>query len=378
MFDVILYTQWKWSRLIIVLGSLAGFALPIVSVQGAASGDRGALAAGALLQTVQSWGVLYPVLAAALGLLVAIATWAPDHRGRHVHALSLPVALWRYVLLRIDGQPGAGRRLAAPGRGMRGVDPTVSGACYETLAAPALRRRGPVALGARRSPIASPRGQPGSRVAPGKRPGGHGRQPRPRAGGRRYGHDQRRRAADRHKPVPGAPAGSRVPRLAGHRQPVRHRGPAARAAPLPHRAVRPRHHQSETDAAWRDPSPLGPGRHVARHDPGDERADRPARRGVAQLAGRAGGSDRSPRAGPRGGVCAARDGSLAGGAELFPWGDERLPQRARPRRVARPAAAVVPEGRRATRLGRAVVRGILRLLRSWRAQADAAVVRSGQ
>src|SRR2546426_9091116 len=100
MFDVILYTQWKWSRLIIVLGSPAGFALPIVSVQGAASGDRGALAAGALLQTVQSWGGLYPLLAAALGLLVAIATWAPDHRGRHVHALTLPLPRWRYALLR--------------------------------------------------------------------------------------------------------------------------------------------------------------------------------------------------------------------------------------------------------------------------------------
>src|SRR3989441_2691569 len=110
MFDVILYTQWKWSRLIIVLGSLAGFALPIVSVQGAASGDRGALAAGALLQTVQSWGVLYPVLAAALGLLVAVATWAPDHRGRHVLALSLPLPRWRYVLLRF----GAGLVLLTP------------------------------------------------------------------------------------------------------------------------------------------------------------------------------------------------------------------------------------------------------------------------
>src|SRR5947199_8676321 len=109
MFHVILYTQWKWSRLIIVLGSLAGFALPIVSVQGAASGDRGALAAGALLQTVQSWGVLYPVLAAALGLLVASTTWAPDHRGRHVHALSLPVPRWRYVALRF----GAGTALLA-------------------------------------------------------------------------------------------------------------------------------------------------------------------------------------------------------------------------------------------------------------------------
>jgi len=51
---------------------------------------------------VQSWGTLYPVLAAALGLLVAIATWAPDHRGRHVHALSLPVPRWRYVLLRFS------------------------------------------------------------------------------------------------------------------------------------------------------------------------------------------------------------------------------------------------------------------------------------
>jgi len=109
MFRVILYSHWKWSRLIVALGSVAGFALPIVSLQGAASGDRSALAAGELLQAVQSWGVLYPVLAAGLGLLVAITTWAPDHRGRHVHALSLPVPRWRYVALRF----GAGTALLA-------------------------------------------------------------------------------------------------------------------------------------------------------------------------------------------------------------------------------------------------------------------------
>jgi hypothetical protein len=103
MFRVMLYGQWKWSRLIVLLGTVAGFALPLVSLQGAASADRGALAAGELLQAVQSWGVLYPVLAAVLGLLVAIATWAPDHRGRHVHALSLPLPRWRYVLLRFGG-----------------------------------------------------------------------------------------------------------------------------------------------------------------------------------------------------------------------------------------------------------------------------------
>src|SRR5881275_3174948 len=111
MFRVILYTQWKWSRLIVVLGSVAGFALPIISLQGAARPDASPLTPGDLLHTVQSWGVLYPVLAATLGLLVALATWAPDHRGRHVHALVLPLPRWRYVLLRF----GAGMvLLAAP------------------------------------------------------------------------------------------------------------------------------------------------------------------------------------------------------------------------------------------------------------------------
>src|SRR5881296_2994284 len=110
MFRVMLYSQWKWSRLIVVLGSVAGFALPLVSVQGAARADSSPLQAGELLQAVQSWGTLYPVLAAALGLLVAVATWAPDHRGRHVLALSLPLPRWRYVLLRF----GAGLVLLTP------------------------------------------------------------------------------------------------------------------------------------------------------------------------------------------------------------------------------------------------------------------------
>lgn len=100
MFRAVLYTQWKWSRLIILLGTIAAFAIPPISLQGAARPDRGALEAQELLRAVQSWGSLYPLLAAALGLLVAIAAWAADHRGRHVHALTLPVPRWQYVLLR--------------------------------------------------------------------------------------------------------------------------------------------------------------------------------------------------------------------------------------------------------------------------------------
>jgi hypothetical protein len=106
MFTVVLWSQWKWSRIVIVLGTIAGFTLPILSLQSARAADPDSSTAS-LLRGVQAWGTLYPVIAATLGLLVAIATWAPDHRGRHIHALTLPIARWRFVLLRF----GAGASL---------------------------------------------------------------------------------------------------------------------------------------------------------------------------------------------------------------------------------------------------------------------------
>jgi hypothetical protein len=99
MFFVILESQWRWARLVVVLGTIAGFLLPVLSLQGATTGEK-ALPPDELLRLLQSWGILYPLLAALLGLLVAMSAWAPDHRGRHVHALSLPIPRWRYVLLR--------------------------------------------------------------------------------------------------------------------------------------------------------------------------------------------------------------------------------------------------------------------------------------
>jgi hypothetical protein len=111
MFRVILWSQWRWSRLVICLATVLGFALPILSVQGAAAGGKSGLPPDELLRAIQSWGILYPVFAAGLGLLVALAAWAADHRGRHVHALSLPIPRWRYVLLRYGAGLGV---LAAP------------------------------------------------------------------------------------------------------------------------------------------------------------------------------------------------------------------------------------------------------------------------
>ena len=142
MFRAVLSSQWKWSRLIVVVGTVAAFAIPLLTLQGAALADRVALQPQELLRAVQSWGTAYPLLATALGLLMAITAWAPDHRGRHIHALTLPIERWRYVLLRF----GAGFvLLAAP------IAAVVIGSSVAALTAtlpPGLQAY-PIALGVR-------------------------------------------------------------------------------------------------------------------------------------------------------------------------------------------------------------------------------------
>jgi hypothetical protein len=99
MFRAILYQQWKWTRLIVAFATVAAFAIPLFSVRSASAGMDHKMAAQ-FLADVQTWGILYPCLAGALGVLVAIALWAPDHRGRHVYSLALPLPRWRFVTLR--------------------------------------------------------------------------------------------------------------------------------------------------------------------------------------------------------------------------------------------------------------------------------------
>lgn len=99
MFKAILYQQWKWTRLIVALGMVVAFTIPIFSLSSSGA-DMDHKAAAVFLGHVQSWGVFYPTLAGTLGVLVAIGLWAPDHRGRHVYSLALPIPRWRYVALR--------------------------------------------------------------------------------------------------------------------------------------------------------------------------------------------------------------------------------------------------------------------------------------
>jgi hypothetical protein len=100
MFKAILYTQWKWSRAVVMLSVVIAFTLPIMSVQRAGITEPSRWETQELLHAIEMWSVWYTLLAAGLGLLVATTAWAQDHRGRHVYALSLPIPRWHYAMLR--------------------------------------------------------------------------------------------------------------------------------------------------------------------------------------------------------------------------------------------------------------------------------------
>jgi len=107
MFRQILFTQWKWGRLPVLLLALAAFSVPPLSVQSLGDPTVARWQILTILTSVQSWGLIYPLLAGMVGLILALTSWAPDHAGRHVYALSLPLPRWEYVLLRF----GAGALL---------------------------------------------------------------------------------------------------------------------------------------------------------------------------------------------------------------------------------------------------------------------------
>lgn len=109
MFRAILFTQWKWARIALLLGAVVAFGLPLVLIQplpGLFAQDAGASMA---IEFMGSFGPVFPLLATLLGLLLAVSAWAADHAGRHVYALSLPLPRWQLVLYRL----GSGLTLLA-------------------------------------------------------------------------------------------------------------------------------------------------------------------------------------------------------------------------------------------------------------------------
>jgi len=115
MFKAILFTQWKWTRMPLSLAAVAAFSVPVLSLRGAgtsaASPGRFLSETRPVLESLERWSIVYPLVALGAALAVALLAWNADHRGRHIYALSLPLPRWRYALLRF----GAGSvLLAAP------------------------------------------------------------------------------------------------------------------------------------------------------------------------------------------------------------------------------------------------------------------------
>jgi len=101
MYRQVLKAQWLAARLPVVLLGVLAFALPLLTVTtGGSLADAPAERVGQWLFAAQQVGVLIPALALLAGLLLGIGAWAPDHAGKHVYALALPVPRWMFVLLR--------------------------------------------------------------------------------------------------------------------------------------------------------------------------------------------------------------------------------------------------------------------------------------
>lgn len=100
MFKAILYVQWKWARIAVVMGVILAFLLPVLSVQAVGHPDPTRWDTVELLAAVSLWSVFYPLLAFGLGLILAMVAWAADHSSKHVLSLTLPVPRWHFVLMR--------------------------------------------------------------------------------------------------------------------------------------------------------------------------------------------------------------------------------------------------------------------------------------
>lgn len=104
MFQQLLFVHWKGVRYGLIPFVLAAFGLPLLVIQGLHSTTTDArinLMSQMVLSDVSQWAPLFPILAVVTGVTLALTAWTWDHRGNHVYPLSLPIARWRYVALKM-------------------------------------------------------------------------------------------------------------------------------------------------------------------------------------------------------------------------------------------------------------------------------------
>jgi hypothetical protein len=110
MFRQILRAQWLAARLAVVILGVLAFAAPLLAVfWGGDLRSAGSDQVAYWLQGSERIAALLPYLALLVGVTAGFLAWSPDHAGRHVYALSLPVSRARFVALRF----GAGAVITA-------------------------------------------------------------------------------------------------------------------------------------------------------------------------------------------------------------------------------------------------------------------------
>lgn len=101
MFNALMKVQWKWTRIAILIGTLAGFAIPLVSARDLFLSEALLhVTAADIVRRMALAAPLYAFLAGFIGLAVAFLAWSADQKGRHVYALSLPVSRARFAMMR--------------------------------------------------------------------------------------------------------------------------------------------------------------------------------------------------------------------------------------------------------------------------------------
>jgi hypothetical protein len=99
MFQSMLAVQWRWSRWSVLLITITLIATAAWSVGAEQPRFQEPMPSPFAMRLETASGWLH-VLVFIAGFLLAMHAWRTDHAGRHVYALSLPIARWRYVLYR--------------------------------------------------------------------------------------------------------------------------------------------------------------------------------------------------------------------------------------------------------------------------------------
>lgn len=101
MYRSMLFLHWKQIRHVLALLVIASFALPLMAVRGLGSLPGlpdGGVEAYRFVAEFHTWLPFFPLLAAGVGITLALSAWNWDHQLGHVYALSLPATRWEYTL----------------------------------------------------------------------------------------------------------------------------------------------------------------------------------------------------------------------------------------------------------------------------------------